>query len=494
MRLEAQSAVRNSGILIVQQGAEAVIGLLVALVIPRLMGPEVYGKYALITSISLLFVLSSRLGFREVIIRYVPQWREDPTALRSFFSSLVTIRASIGLFAAILFFVIAWGWLRDFSVTTLALTAGTVVFRAISELMMTLFVGLNRAGRWGTSSLLRRWLSFVSVVVGFWVMGLEGAMLGWLAVEIFLWGLGLIWTRSFISHRALAPHIKQMMPFLRFGLTYFLSSLFLSAFRRSGEVLVQILTDDYAEVGYFGLAYNVYLTAALVMPNLTLAFAPFLTRYVDKGRAEELESWVERLLKGLAVGAMLIVFATLLLAGDAVPLVLGDAYRPVAGHLIPLAVTLLFLALSSVAQMLLLIFEAPRQVLAGSIIRVGLFWTVAIPLIRRYQSLGACIAVLVASIGYSLYLTSRAMQHRRYRMRGWVVTVVAALPFLSLLVFRGAWIINLGLYAGFLMAYGGLVLGLRLVTVAEIQQGWRILTGTMMKSNDNMGLSRMGGG
>jgi O-antigen/teichoic acid export membrane protein len=448
----------------------------------------------LITSISLLFVLSSRLGFREVIIRYVPQWREDPNALRSFFSSLVAIRASIGLLAAILFFVIAWGWLRDFSVTTLALTAGTVVFRAISELMMTLFVGLNRAGRWGTSSLLRRWLSFVLVVVGFWGMELEGAMLGWLAAEIFLWGLGLMWTRSFISRRALAPHIKPMMPFLRFGLTYFLSSLFLSAFRRSGEVLVQILTGDYVEVGYFGLAYNVYLTAALVMPNLTLAFAPFLTRYVDKGRAEEIETWAERLLKGLAVGAMLIVFATLLLAEDAVPLVLGAAYRPVAGHLIPLTVTLLFLALSSVAQMLLLIFEAPRQVLVGSMIRVGLFWTVAIPLIHRYQSLGACIAVLAASIGYSLYLTSRAMHHRRYSMRGWVVTVGAALPFLGLLVFRGSWITNLGLYMGFLMGYGGFVLGLRLVTVAEIQQGWKVLTGAMTKSNDSIGLSRMGGG
>jgi O-antigen/teichoic acid export membrane protein len=480
MNSEAQSAVRNSGMLLIQRGLEAGVGLLIALIIPRLMGPETYGQYALITSISLFFVLTSRLGFREVISRYVPQLSRDAKSdsLREFFSSLVVIRVFMGLVAAGLFFFLTRWWLEGLSPMVLALTAGTVLLRAVSQLMCVLFVGLNRAGRWGVSGLIRRWLSFVLVAAGFWVLGFEGAMVGWLVVELFMLGLGITWTRSFVSLRSLTPRLRQMMPFLRFGMVYFASGLFLTAFRRSGEVLVQVLVDDYVEVGYFGLAYNIYLSAALVMPHLTLAFAPFLSPYADTGQKRQVRTWAERLLKGLAMGAMLVVFATLLLAGDLVPIVLGTAYQPVAVHMIPLTLALLFLALSSVAQMLLLVFEAPKQTLIGSIVRLAIFWLVAIPLIRFYQSLGACIAVLIASVAFSLYLTYRAKHYLSYTVRGWTRVLGAALPFLGLVAFRDTLLVNIGLYAGFVVGYAALLFGLRLVPLDEIGEGWRIVTGS----------------
>ena len=489
MNSEAQSAIRNSGMLLIQRGLEGGIGLLIALVIPRLMGPETYGKYALITSISFLFVLLSRLGFREVISRYIPRFREDSSsdALRSFFSSLVAIRAVLGFLAAILFFVLARWWLGDFRAPVMVITAGTVLLRAISELMGALFLGLNRAGRWGATGLIRRGFSFLLVIVGYQVNGLEGAMFGWLVVELFLLILGTIWTRSYLSPLLFRPRIQTMAPFLRFGFTYFVSNMVLSVFRRSGEVFVRGLTEDYVEVGYFGLAYNIYLAAALVMPHLTLAFVPFLTRPARAGNATQLRRWVERLLKVLTIGAILSVFATLLLREGVVPLVLGTAYRPVAGHMIPLTLALLFVALSSVARMLLLVFEAPRQALVGSVIRLGVFCLTVIPIILLYQSLGACIAELVASVAFAIYLTQRARLHNPYDLRAWWLTLLASVPFLGLLVLRGTLLVNMGLYLGFLGGYGALLFGLRLVTLDEIREVWRILTDNALPLGERIG-------
>jgi O-antigen/teichoic acid export membrane protein len=74
MSAKAQITVRNAGLLLMQRGVNATGGLLFAVLIPRLMGPEVYGQYALVTSLSIWFVLFSGLGFTPVIGRYVPQF------------------------------------------------------------------------------------------------------------------------------------------------------------------------------------------------------------------------------------------------------------------------------------------------------------------------------------------------------------------------------------------------------------------------------------
>ena len=54
---EAQTTVRNAGGILVQRGLHAASGFAFALVVPRLMGPDIYGRYSLLASLSIWFLL-----------------------------------------------------------------------------------------------------------------------------------------------------------------------------------------------------------------------------------------------------------------------------------------------------------------------------------------------------------------------------------------------------------------------------------------------------
>jgi hypothetical protein len=57
MSLDARVTARNAGLRLLQRGVQTAGGLLLAMTVPRLMGPAVYGRYALLTSLSLWFAL-----------------------------------------------------------------------------------------------------------------------------------------------------------------------------------------------------------------------------------------------------------------------------------------------------------------------------------------------------------------------------------------------------------------------------------------------------
>ena len=72
MTPSAQKTVRNVGWLFCQKVIQVVSGLLFALLVPRNMGPQVYGQYVLLYSLGLWFVVAANLGFTQVLSRYVP--------------------------------------------------------------------------------------------------------------------------------------------------------------------------------------------------------------------------------------------------------------------------------------------------------------------------------------------------------------------------------------------------------------------------------------
>jgi O-antigen/teichoic acid export membrane protein len=49
---EASSALRNASWVIAQRVLQIAVGVIFALLVPRLMGPQVFGQYALVTSVS----------------------------------------------------------------------------------------------------------------------------------------------------------------------------------------------------------------------------------------------------------------------------------------------------------------------------------------------------------------------------------------------------------------------------------------------------------
>src|SRR5258705_9660771 len=126
------------------------------------------------------------------------------------------------------------------------------------------------------------------------------------------------------------------------------------AFQGRGEVLVRVITGDYAEVSYYGVANGAFLTAVAAVHQLSLAFVAVLVMLQAEGRSSAIDAAARRLVTFLTAGSMAVVFSVLFLAGGLVPEVVGRAYGPVAGKLGSISVTLPPPSLSTTAAGVLL--------------------------------------------------------------------------------------------------------------------------------------------
>jgi O-antigen/teichoic acid export membrane protein len=435
-----------------------------------MMGPSDYGRYALVTSLYLWFAWGSDLGFTQIMGRYVPNFmlQGEKEKLQKLFSNLLAVSLVSGALCACFYLVFTALWLTDLNLILLITMAATLLFRAGVHPFFSLFLGLNQAARWGMGEILRHWFILVWVIIGFYLGGLRGALLGLLLTELIVLSIGVWWGKPYFSWRELRLDMRYLAPYLQFGFIFLIFNLLSSAFQYSGEVLVRLFYPDYVQVGYFGLANNVYLTISIVIPQFTIAFAPLMITLQAQGKTESVRQWIERLLNGLTVGGMFVVFGVLLLGKNLVPLVLGAAYQPVAANLFPLSLTLWVQVLSSVAVLLTLVYNHPKTAVMSAFIRLAALWIFGPFLIAKWGSLGGCFAVLLASAVYAGYLTWRMKGVITYSIRKWASIIALGFIFLPLLWLQSSWLINALLYAVFVAGYCAVLLLLRLVTFSEV--------------------------
>jgi O-antigen/teichoic acid export membrane protein len=474
---EAQSALRNAGFLVIQRGGLLAAGVLFAVLVPRIMGPGAYGRFALVSSLSTLFVMCSTLGFTEVAGRFLPELRRRPESrdLHRLVGGLLSIRLIAGALVAAAFLGLTTRWLPDLDPPALLAVTAAIFVRAVSHLLFSLFLGLNQAARWGAGELLSRSLLLVFVLPGYVIGGFRGACVGLLLTEVATLAIALVWTRSMLSLARLRIDGRHLGPYLRVGLAYFGVNLFLIAFQASGESLVRLVTHDYAEVSYFGIANSIHLSAVAAIQQLSLAFAALLITLREQNAVAALREGLRRLVSWTTAAAVAAVLGVLLLGPDLVPRVVGRSFEPVVITLIPMTLALLPLALSSVASVVAVTHDRPGVLLLGAGLRLAVFWGAGPLLVMRTGSLGACLAVLLAQIVQAAYLGWMMRAQMAPALRSWGACGLAGALFVPLIWLRSSIPLNAALFVASLAGFLGLLLATRVLAVSQVVETWRAI-------------------
>jgi O-antigen/teichoic acid export membrane protein len=469
--LDVRATARNAGLILVQRGAVMVAGVLFAAVVPRMMGPPVYGQYALLASLAAWMALLSGLGFTNTISRHMPTLvlAGKTAELRRFLGGMLALRVVSGAGAGAAYLAVTLLLLRDLPPLVPWIFAGAVWLQTLGNFFFGVFLGFNRAARWVVGDVVRRWLLLVLLPLGFALDGLRGACLALLVTEAVALVVGLAWTRLGLSVSDVWPRAGVLEPHLRFGVAFLGTQVLFAGFNGSGELLVRTFTGEYGEVGYFALAHSAYLMAVAAITQFVLSFAPLLGSFLDRGERGALDQWVGGLLKGLAVLGALSVFGALFLADPLVTVVFGAAYHPVAPNLVVLALGLLPLTLGSVFTTVTLVHDRPGLSFVGSALRLAVLWGAGPVLVARWGSLGACLAVLGGSTLHAVVLAWRLRDQAGPGLRSWVRAIVLALPFLPLLWLRSSPLVNGALFLAFVAGYGVLLLLSRVVTWADLR-------------------------
>lgn len=449
---------RAAGWLTAQRVTDLAFGALFALVVPRAMGPEVFGRFVLLAAIAQGFALLSSLSATQVAVRFVPALaaQATPQALQRFCGALLVRRLLVGTLAAGAYFALTALWLRDVDRGALAAMAGTVLVRPAVKHLLALLLGLGAAARWGLGEALERWLAIALLVPGHAVAGLRGACLGVLVAELALLVVSLAWTRRWLRWSHLRVDRRHLAPWLAFGRRFVLAGFVLAAAQRSAEAVLQLAGGGYTEVGRFALAYRGYLGAGMLVWHLSMAFAPLLGELAARGEREELGRWVEQLLAAGAVAAMTSLLAAVLVGDDLVALLFGPAYAPAAQLLAPLAVGVLGWALAIVARLCAVVLDRWRTALAGGGLQLAALWLLGLPLATRDGARGLATAVAAAALlhaGFALWRL-RSTIVVSAGIPAWLRAVALGLPPLALAWLEASPLRDVSLLLGGLAAYG----------------------------------------
>jgi O-antigen/teichoic acid export membrane protein len=463
---------RHAALLLLQRALSVAGGVIFAAIVPRMMGPETYGRYSLITALAVFLALFSSLGLTNAIGRYVPGFlqRGETVQLRRFLGGLLTVRLLSSTAAAAVYLGITMGWLHEVDRVVLVTMAATVLLQGLAQYLFSLFLGFDQVASWGLGDTLRRWLSLSLVVPGFALAGLRGASIALLVTELTLICLSLRLGRFGLSLVDLRISPAAFAPYLRFGLLFFANTALLTAFQGSGEPLVRLMSGEYAQVSYFALANSVYQVAAGTFSQLPFALLPVLTRHAATGATRDVARGVDRLLTLLTIVSVTALFGAMLLGDTLVRVVIGAAYAPVAVNLPPLMLALVMLGVSSVTVVLAIVHERPGVALRASLVRLILFWVAGPPCIAWWGgSFGACIAVLAASTAHAALSACGLRDELGTSIRSAAVAAGAGAVCLPLVWLRGATIVNVILFGAFLGGYAAMLLRARVITTGEIR-------------------------
>jgi O-antigen/teichoic acid export membrane protein len=464
-----RAAIRNVSLLLVARGVVLAGGVASAALVPRTLGPAAYGRYDLITMLTFWFTMLGGLGLGQVVSRQAPEMEAAGATLRlrMLFGSALVVRAIGGVVVALLYFAVTRLWLREIEPLVLILLAFAVVLRNPASLCYSLFLGQGRIGRWAVPEVIRQWGSVAFALPGFLLGGFRGAVCGYLVSEVVISVLGVLGARERLSLSALRLDFVAMAPFWRVGLAFYASEIMMSAIERSGAVLLRLVTHDYAQVGMFGVSYQIFMAAVLSTNQIASSFVPLITLLRTRGEDAEQKLWVERLIKWLTVTSVLGFLGSLILGRDLAPLVLGRAYAPVYPNLVVLSATLLLVPLAHVCSVLTLTHDRPSILFKSAALKLIAFWCLGLPLTMRWGSLGACLAMGGAVAVQTAYLMIRKAALVAHAFRTWLLVVVAGLLFAPLVLLHGSLPVNVALYG---VAAGGWLLLLRAVGIVSTRE------------------------
>ena len=319
-------------------------GLVWAVAIPRLLGPDDYGSLAVVNSLIEIAATVSGLGAAAVFARFHPTILAGSgrAAFAQAASLYIVVIAGLGTVLG------AVVWLSLRSMGTLGPGYLVAVAGGVGAVLLAIFYGSN-ARLYGENRLREYSLWAPGKLMAAVVLvpllhrwrGVAGAVYGLVAAN----GLGVlamtIVSRPLTAHCFTRSSLRWLREFLPFGVLAMSASLTITATVRGGNIALAAIGTPSDQVAFFALGVNIVFQAQFLASSLGQGLVPTLSHLIERGDQQRAQEWIARCAKYQVVMGLLFVATVLLVGEPALDLVLGDKYQglwPIAVALSPGAI------------------------------------------------------------------------------------------------------------------------------------------------------------
>lgn len=362
--------------------------------VPRLFGAEEYGRFAFVLSLSYLGQVLGDFGTLDVLGRFVPGMTSGEAG-RLYMRTLafkVMVGAACGLITA----GVALAMTEWMTWTWAGLTGLGVTLHIVAWVPFQFALGLNRVGTWMAEQAWRQWALLLLLLALLPAWGLGGALLAVLVMEIIFCGLGIWWVRDYWRGADLRLEWSYLAAYVRFGLTFFLANLAAVALYRSGPALVELLTSDSKETGYFNLALGLFLLGYVTVSQFAQGLIPLLSSLRAAGQMGQVRQWLRNFVLHGWWLSCLGVLAVWLLADAAVPLIFGPDFAGAAVSLKWISLGMPLATLLWAGNILATVMGRGQVKFGAALAALLTFSGVALGLVPHYGAAGAALALSLA--------------------------------------------------------------------------------------------------
>lgn len=472
----AKSVARNTAIQFGQQVLTWVSGFALMIFLPRMLGPESFGRLYLAEMVAGIFIILVSYDGKFSIAKQVARDRADAGEIlvNSLAFRVILWVAALGIMVA---FAVGAGY-PGTVVVMIAIFGVEMLWVAARTVYSGVFLGFEITSYTAVSAIAER--TFVAGVC------IAALFLG--AGEIVI--AVIMSAGTLLNFIICAGYIRRILPplprvdwgrakrLLREGFPFLLWTIFGVVYYRIDTVMLSFFTPD-AVVGWYGAAYKLFDVLVFLPSIFSLAILPVLSKLYGK---EEmlLARTTQKGLNFILLAGIPISIACWFFAREIIGFLFGlQAYAPAAGNLALFSSALLLLYIDMILATAIIACDKQRALawvaFFAVILNVGLNWFM-IPYTQTVTGnggIGAALAtilteffVLVASVAIlprsifegastAVWLKSAAAGAG---MIAFLSAGQAALPGLPWMVLAAA--------GG--LAYGGILLALRTFTPGEI--------------------------
>lgn len=418
------SFLKNSYITLVRQFTSIVIGTLLIIIIARVLGRELQGNYALITTFPAILMMFVNLGMNISTVYYVSRQEIDPG--ESFFNNLIigvalSIIGIVAGFITIYFFGdIVFKDINDHSYVYLILIG--LPFMLLNTFFQTIFQGIQDFKVFNTILVVTQITNFllVLILIVLFDFGLMGALIAFISGHALTFVFILIFSvkRFNLSRENLKLNVPYLRKSFHYGFKSYMSNLVTFLNYRINIYLLGFFIGNGA-VGLYFTALNLGEKLSVFTQSISSVLLPRIASMGTEEERNQLTSIVSRFTMVFMLVLSIVIFFII----DFIAPVLGHEYKETPFFLKILLPGISLLAVEKLLSNDLAARGKPEINMNVSIFNVIFSTILNIILIPKYGATGAAIAT---SISYSLSFIIKAVIFKK----------VTGEPFAKFLLFK----------------------------------------------------------
>jgi len=392
---------------LVGKAAEAVTLMLLATLVPRVLGPADYGRFAVALTVVAIGSVAMTLGGATLLARYVPAATPDERGALARALSFRLARNRAAQFAVLVVIavaLVAWDPAR-FPPMLTAFVLIALALNVAATLALQADLGMGRAGAWCARHPVQNAVLVAATLVLYEAAGVTGALGAIVVAAAVAFALGAVTAAPLLRRQR--PPVALPDGALRFGYLQATSGALVQLAQRGGVIAVALLLGSSLQTGYAALAVGVACAATYAIVQVFTVSLPWLAERhgagaVDASGAVDAEPVLRRLAGGLLAVVVPAAAVAVLAIDTVVPIVFGGDYAGAAEAFGPALAMVVLAPVNALAVQAAALRLRPEATLCCALAGAAAFAGVAVLAVPAWGASGATCAALAGAAASAL--------------------------------------------------------------------------------------------